>query len=64
MIIFTNKINSIFSKTKIIKTKIKSKYKTIQTIKILCFWIKSKITLIPIKVFSFLKFLKIKNKLF
>ena len=62
MIISTNRIKSIFSKVKIIKTRIKTLSKTIKTVKILSLLINSKIILTQTKVYSFLKYLKIKNK--
>ena len=62
MITYTNKIKSIFSKIKVIKTRIKTKYKTIRTIQISNLQIKSKTILTITKVSNFLKYLKIKNK--
>ena len=62
MIISTNRIKSIFSKVKILKTRIKTLSKTIKTVKILSLLINSKIILTQTKVYSFLKYLKIKNK--
>ena len=62
MIISTNRIKSIFSKVKILKTRIKTLSKTIKTVKILSLLINSKIILTQTKVFNFLKYLKIKNK--
>ena len=62
MITSTNRIKSIFSKVKIIKTRIKTLSKTIKTVKILSLLINSKIILTQTKVYSFLKYLKIKNR--
>ena len=62
MITSTNKTKSIFSKIKVIKTRIKTNSKIIRTIQILNLQIKSKTILTQTKVSSFLKYLKIKNK--